>query len=221
MLGYARWIWKGWGLKAARGVRRLRRLAAGSLCAAGVVGLSPWRSGVVIGHSMEPTLPHGAFFLYDQAYYRSHPVRAGEIVVVRHGDEVWIKRVYATEQAGFWTLRYGGNELIRHDPIRPTQEGYFAHASHRLRTAHGCDYRLVRLRVPSGCVFLVGDGVSSEDSRLFGPIGADGILGRVIPLPGQRLGTAPDWVELSSPRGESAVKASLRAETNSSSVDSG
>jgi len=41
-------------------------------------------------------------------------------------------------------------------------------SAHRLRTAHGVDYRIVRLRIPVGCVFFVGDGASSEDSRLFG-----------------------------------------------------
>jgi signal peptidase I len=154
---------------------------------------------------MEPTLPHGTFFLYDQAYYRNHRVRSGDIVVVRHRGEVWIKRIYAAERSDFWTLRYGGYELVRHDPIRATQEGYFARAAARLRAAHGVDYRTVRMRVPPGCVFLVGDGTNSEDSRQFGPVAADEILGRVIALPGQRLGNIPEWVELSSPADKPTV----------------
>jgi hypothetical protein len=122
------------------------------------------------------------------------------VVLARHGGEVWIKRVYATGGARFWTLRSGDQEQIRHDPIREPEQYRFAQAANRLRSSHGVRYRVVRLRVPPGCVFLVGDNVTSVDSRVSGPVEASEILGRVMTLPGQRLGGVPEWVELSSPR---------------------
>jgi signal peptidase I len=149
---------------------------------------------------MEPTLAHGSAFLYDRTYYRHHPIRSGDVVLVRHGDEVWIKRVYATGGARFWTLRSGDQEEVRHDPIREAEQVHFARAANRLRRSHGVRYRVVRLRVPPGWVFLVGDNITSVDSRVSGPVDAGEILGRVVTLPGQRLGGIPDGVELSSPR---------------------
>jgi len=205
MFGYERRSWSTLGCGAVGRTCRVQQVLAGGVCLLGAATVLPWRPGVVVGHSMEPTLRHGTLFCYDRSYYRDHPLRSGEVVVVRHGGEVWIKRVYAAEGADFWTLRYGSNELTRHDPIRAAQVGYFIQGTARLRALHRFDFRTVRLRVPAGCVFLVGDGANSEDSRVFGPIGTEEVLGRVIELPGQRLGNVPEWVELSSPLHRRAV----------------
>lgn len=180
--------------------RRFWWLAVGGCCLLSGAAVSPWRPGLVFGHSMEPTLSHGSAFLYDRTYYRHHPLRTGDVVLARHGGEVWIKRVYATGGAQFWTLRSGDQQEIRHDPIREPEQTYFARAVNRLRRSHGVRYRVVRLRVPPGWVFLVGDNTTSVDSRVSGPVEASEILGRVVTLPGQQLGGVPEWVELSSPR---------------------
>jgi hypothetical protein len=63
----------------------------------------------------------------------------------------------------------------------------------------GSDVRVTRVRVPPGCVFVVGDGSVSLDSRQLGPFTADEILGRVIELPGQHFGPIPSWVVKSFP----------------------
>lgn len=181
---------------------RLRGLIACGLGVIAVVALTPWRPGLVVGHSMEPTLPHGTFFLYDRLYYRNHPVRPGDVVVVRHRNEVWVKRVYAGAGTTFWTLRRLDDEAIRHDPIRVAAHPDFVQLAAHMRVAYGLDYRVVPMRVPPESVFLVGDGLKSADSRTFGPIDTEEILGRVVALPGQQLGSMPDWIELSTPRSE-------------------
>lgn len=181
---------------------RMRGLMASGLGVIAVVALTPWRPGLVVGHSMEPTLPHGTIFLYDRFYYRNHPVRPGDVVVVRHWDELWVKRVYAGAGTTFWTLRRLDDEIVRHDPIRASARPQFVRMVARLRLAYGADYRVVPVRVPTGRVFLVGDGTTSEDSRMFGVVDTEEILGRVVALPGQQLESMPDWIELSTPRSE-------------------
>lgn len=186
----------------ARRYRRVWRLTLGGFCFLGGAALCPWRTGIVIGHSMEPTLPPGSLFLYDRTYYRRQPLRSGDVVVVRYGREIWIKRVYAAEGAHFWTLRTEDQEQIRHDPIRRGEQFHFARFARRLRQGYGVEtYRVVPIRLPVGSVFVVGDNPKGEDSRVLGPVDASGILGRVVPLPGQSLGSMPKWVELSFPRG--------------------
>lgn len=181
---------------------RLRALTASGLGVVAIVGLIPWRLGLVVGHSMEPTLSHGALFLYDRFYYHHHPVHPGDVVVVRHRNEVWVKRVYAGAGTTFWSLRRLDDEAIRHDPIRVASHLDFVQLAAHMRAVYGLDYRVVPMRVPAECVFLVGDGLKSADSRTFGPINTGDILGRVVALPGQRLGSMPDWIELSTPRSE-------------------
>ena len=85
----------------------LRRpfLLMGLTAAALYVGC-PFRLGVVRGDSMSPTVKNGAFYLLDRAYYRTHPVRPGDIIVFRLGDEVLTKRVYAAPGNTVNLLRY-------------------------------------------------------------------------------------------------------------------
>lgn len=59
----------------------------------GIVLLSPFRLVTVTGRSMEPTLRTGETYLLDQLYWRSSGIRRNDIVVVRRGDEQWIKRL--------------------------------------------------------------------------------------------------------------------------------
>jgi signal peptidase I len=168
-----------------------------ALIAAGLC--MPWRAGLVMGRSMEPTLPHGSVFLYDHQYYRTHPVRAGDIIVLRQNGTTWIKRVYAPGGSRFWALREVVAGSINRRPIRASQSARFARVVSHLRKEMGADVRVTKVRVPPGCVFVVGDGTVSVDSRQLGPFEADEILGRVVELPGQHFGPIPGWVVMSFP----------------------
>ena len=63
----------------------------------GVWWFSPWGVGVVLGESMAPTLRSGEWIAIDRHYYRHHRPRPGEIVVFRHQDATYVKRVFAVE----------------------------------------------------------------------------------------------------------------------------
>ena len=71
---------------------RTRALIWGSLLTA-VLALTPLRPLKVSGHSMEPTLHNGETYLLDQFYWKSTGLRRMDIVVVRHGEEYWVKRL--------------------------------------------------------------------------------------------------------------------------------
>ena len=159
----------------------------------------PWRAGMVMGRSMEPTLPNGSVFLYDHQYYRTHPVQAGDIVVLRKNGATWIKRVYAPEGTRFWALRETVAGSVNRRPIRASQSARFVRTVSHMREEMGADLKVVQLQVPAGFVFVMGDGTLSMDSRQLGSFEADEILGRVVELPGQHFGPIPNWVVMSFP----------------------
>ncbi|HEU4754322.1 MAG TPA: signal peptidase I [Armatimonadota bacterium] len=59
----------------------------------GVLAMTPFRMLKITGHSMEPTFRNGETYLLDQFYWRQGGVRRDDIVVVKHMDENWVKRL--------------------------------------------------------------------------------------------------------------------------------
>ena len=122
------------------------------------------RRVVVRGWSMAPILLPGDYLLVDTMAYRSSAPQRGDVVLVRDPytpHRLLVKRVVAlpgetvTEDAdGLVHVVGGGSPTTRTD--RPLW------------------------RLGEGEYFLVGDGEAlSRDSRSFGPVRRDGILGRV------------------------------------------
>lgn len=140
-----------------------------------VILLLPWRMGVVRGESMDPTLKSGSLFLLDRAYYRLHPLRRGDVVVLRRGGETLVKRVMAAGGDRFlaWQEYSDG---VTSEPI--TAE--VARTMSKRRTEY---VGVAQVRVPTGALFVVGDGYSSEDSRTFGLVHQEDVLGRVVSTP--------------------------------------
>jgi len=137
---------------------------------------SPLALTVVQGHSMEQTLRPGTVSVLDRSYYRSHPLSRGEIVVLRLRGETVIKRVYALPGERLTLLRYdddAGNELLT-----PPEAAHLR----RLRAAWLLPgSRVVSLSIPPGHCFVLGDNSPvSIDSRVWGPVPMNAILGRAI-----------------------------------------
>ena len=103
----------------------------------------------------------------------SPALKTGDVVLVRHGRDVLIKRIY----------RLQGEEI----DVRVTA---FLHSSD---SSNLSDYyeqspsknsALPRLTVPQGYVVVLGDnGPQSEDSRQFGPVPIRDIIGKVVNAP--------------------------------------
>jgi signal peptidase I len=153
----------------------------GVICAVGL-GLfhllCPFSIGVVQGSSMTPTYRPGQFFLLDRHYYRDHPIQREDVVVARCDGHTMIKRVFAVGGDTIWLL-------VQHDNDTVFRFIVDRQMLDRLRraTLHGDIGRITRLTVPRGSVYLLGDySPSSVDSRNFGAVSTDAIVGRVRPL---------------------------------------
>lgn len=150
----------------------------GWLCAAGLALALPasWsqvRLGVVTGRSMEPTLHSGQPFIFQRSVDPGE-LKRGDVVVVRMGGQMCIKRVYALGSDRFWSVAPPSRKdslfglVAVGDPV-DLWKARFPRFVYRER------------RVPSRCVFLVGDAsAQSVDSRQLGPVPMSQVVGRVI-----------------------------------------
>lgn len=138
---------------------------------------------VVDGNSMQPTLQNGQVIAVNKLVYRINPPRHGDIVVFA-GEQGFsrgrplIKRVIALP----------GDTLAIYDGVvflndRPLQEDY---------TGVLTSGFLEPIVIGENMLFVMGDNREprgSWDSREFGPISIDSVLGRaaliVFPVPGK------------------------------------
>jgi signal peptidase I len=124
----------------------------------------------VSGTSMEPHIAPGEYVLIDTIAYRLAPPKRGEIVAFRRdGDArgLFIKRVIGLPgdrvRVERGTVYLNGAALsepyVRYDDGRSFPE----------------------ITVPPGSVYVLGDNRAiSEDSRVFGPIADDHLMGRAV-----------------------------------------
>jgi signal peptidase I len=146
--------------------RSLRAILAFAIVAG--VFFYAFRMARVQGRSMWPTFKPGQWLLVRRLNWPSPPLRVGEVIVfVREGEEL-VKRVVALpgerppanaeialalerDVAGNVSLRPKGKVNLLPDPV------------------------------PAGQLYVVGDNLPhSEDSRDFGPIPMESVLGRVL-----------------------------------------
>ena len=134
---------------------------------------SPLRLGVVDGHSMEPTLHTKQPFLYRPFSPERDVLRRGELVVVRLGGQLCIKRLYALERDQYWIMSASASStgipglLGVNDPIELWRRRFPQMWYHRGR-------------VPEGRVYVVGDSSThSLDCRQLGPVPIGDVIGRV------------------------------------------
>jgi signal peptidase I len=122
----------------------------------------------VYGHSMEPNLHTDQRLVVEKVSYRLHAPHRGDVVVLRlpeRSPELLIKRVIALPGE---TIEV--QDGIVHINNQPLREPYLARKT-------GGSYGPTT--VPQGHVFVMGDNRSaSNDSRVFGPVALDRIVGR-------------------------------------------
>lgn len=113
---------------------------------------------VVQGKSMEPTFHDQQVVIVTRTYWLFGPIERGDVVVIRRGEELLIKRVVALP----------GDEIPPEylpDPESLPDPG-------------------IARKVKPGHLYVVGDNLEhSEDSRTLGPIPFEEIVGKV---PGAR-----------------------------------
>jgi signal peptidase I len=162
----------------------------------GAVGLfhmlCPRQIGVVSGASMEPSFRSHQVILIDRQYYQSHPVRRGDVVILRQDDTVLIKRVYALGGDTFWTMFNADDGELFRDIVEPSRLPRIRRVMPLLPS-----YRLTKLTVPPGKIYVVGDNTNaSVDSRQFGAVPLTAVLGRVRNAP--PLASSPPLTHVAS-----------------------
>lgn len=158
------------GKLSARWRRQLIAVAV-FLVVAGGFALT-FRLAVVDGDSMLPTYRDGRVVLVNRLYRLTGSLMRGDVVLVRKGDEVLIKRV-----------AYQAGEVISG---REVWEYWLATDRFDILSA-GTWHEPPQLRVPPNSVVVLGDNAAvSDDSRLFGPIPLRDVLGKVVRAPAKR-----------------------------------
>jgi len=147
---------------------------------------SPWRGAVVSGKSMYPTLKPNEMLVYDKSYYARNPFRVGDVVLLKHQEAIWVKRIYAVPGQTFWAFNDRLDGAEHFTPISPDDRHQFEKLANGLQRESKFA-EVVNVRVRPGHLFVLGDGHRSEDSSSFGQIPSSQILGRVMELPWQHL----------------------------------
>ena len=128
------------------------------------------RTPQVYGLSMEPHISSGEYVLINTLAYRFTTPKRGDIVAFRHdGDtpEVYIKRIVGLP-----------GDRVRIDRGALYVDGQLESENY-VRFADTRSFREVV--VPPGAVYVLGDNrANSEDSRFFGPVSDDHIIGKAL-----------------------------------------
>lgn len=114
-----------------------------------------FKTVVVHGQSMMPSLKNGQRILISKAYWLIGGIKRGDIIVMKDAnpDGYIIKRVYRLE-----------GEIVD-----------YANAPDNYSLSSG------EYKVPAGHYYILGDNrPESEDSRLFGPVEDFRIIGKVV-----------------------------------------
>jgi signal peptidase I len=128
------------------------------------------RAWPVLGLSMAPHIASGEYVLVNTFAYRFGTPHRGDIVAFRHDDgthELFIKRVAALPGE---RIRIDHGVVYLNGTALP--EPYVRYADGR---------SFPEVVVPPGAVFVLGDNrADSEDSRFFGPVSDDRLIGRAL-----------------------------------------
>lgn len=172
-------------LKSLTFRRGATRLQCFGMVLAGICLASPFKVGVVKGTSMQPTLDHGQVYLIDRTHYLHRPVERGDVLVFRKDKVAYVKRVVAVPGDMIYLLRLAGepgDDLV----VSEFQLSRLKRAVNRPPWSKS--HKLIQRRIPEGYYFVLGDHRNvSIDSRQFGLVKQDEILGHVLFMPEKQI----------------------------------
>ena len=147
------------------------------------VGLSfalAYRMGVVHGDSMMPTYKNGEVVLVNKLYKFTGKLTKGDVILVHVTNDVLIKRVaYLPGDVIEFPKSFAFLAVREFFEVEAISDDAFGN-------------KRFRLRVPAGFAVVLGDNQKvSEDSRVFGPVALEDIIGRVVAARPQKEFSAP------------------------------
>jgi signal peptidase I len=128
----------------------------------------------VSGNCMEPAVKDGqiCFLNYIAPYLRKYKI--GDIILFRHEEKTWISRIVALE-----------NDTIQITEENVAVNGVALQNPKINRSWANWKYGTYAIdepfKVPSGSVFVLSDNLAAQhdDSRVFGPVAREAILGLI------------------------------------------
>jgi signal peptidase I len=160
---------RGMGRRLLGGLREILETVLPALLIALLINVFVGQATRVEGQSMEPNLHTDQRLVVEKVSYRFHGPQRFDVVVLRmpsQGDELLIKRVVGLP--GETVEIRGGHVYINGEQL----EEPFTNAE----TRPGRDSKVL---VPPLHVFVLGDNRNhSNDSRSFGPVPIDNVIGR-------------------------------------------
>jgi signal peptidase I len=124
----------------------------------------------VTGPSMLPHVQPGELVLINTLAYRLGPIKRGDIIALHHDEataQTFLKRVVALPGD---RVRIERGTLIVND--RPVVEPYVSFPDRR---------NIAEVTVPQHSLYVLGDNrAESEDSRVWGPVDENAVIGKAI-----------------------------------------
>ena len=167
------------GRSAARGVAEWILVVVGAVLAALLVKTFLFQAFRIPSESMVPTLLVGDRVLVNKVSYKLHDVHRGDVVVFTRPEKLEDPSGTEPEDLIKRVVAVGGDTVVARDGVlyvnnQPMTEPYVQQGAGTFRLDEA-------VTVPEGQVFVMGDNrENSQDSRYFGPISTDTIIGRAF-----------------------------------------
>jgi signal peptidase I len=154
----------------------------GAFLIAVIAFFSTYRLAVVHGRSMEPAFRNGQVVLVRKRTWGAQPLRRGEVVLIAIDGQILIKRIY----------RLPGE--IVDDPL--IVDMTIANGADRFfRPSADARHVCRRLVVPENRIAVLGDNIRvSDDSRAFGPVPIESVVGSVVAAPAKEPSAGPPHI---------------------------
>ena len=132
------------------------------------------RPHCVSGNCMEPAVKDGKLCFLNRISPYLRKYRLDDIILFKHEEKVWISRIVALEND---TIQISeGNVIVNGSPLQ--NAGIVRSWANWKYGTYAIDEPF---QVPSGHVFVLSDNLAAQhdDSRVFGPVSKESILGLV------------------------------------------
>jgi len=154
-------------------------VVVGAVLAALLVKTFLFQAFRIPSESMVPTLLVGDRVLVNKVSYKLHDVHRGDVVVFTRPEKLEDPSGTEPEDLIKRVVAVGGDTVVARDGVlyvnnQPMTEPYVQQGAGTFRLDEA-------VTVPEGQVFVMGDNrENSQDSRYFGPISTDTIIGRAF-----------------------------------------